>query len=150
MRFSLQCNISSPVSISTLAMLEVQPSSFACRMVEEYPQRPSIVPRLLHLVSFCEEPFPEQFYRRSSTERGNEMGPDSRVSLHDSESKGGGKRYASRVVTTTLTEIGVELEFIAKEFSRNVEIFATDYDDVLTIEELLGDGGGKTTCTADD
>ena len=30
---------------------------------------------------------------------------------------GGRKRYASRVVTTTLPEVGVKLEFIAKEFS---------------------------------
>ena len=29
----------------------------------------------------------------------------------------GRKRYASRVVTTTLPEVGVKLEFIAKEFS---------------------------------
>ena len=118
MRFFLQCSIFSPVSILTLAMLEVQPSSFVCRMVEEYPQRPSIVPRLLRRVWFCVEPFPERFYRRSSKEHGNEMGPDSHVSLNNLRGKvGGRKRYASRVVTTTLPKVGVKLEFIAKEFS---------------------------------
>jgi hypothetical protein len=89
-------------------------------MVEEYPQRPSIVPRLLRRVLFCVEPFPERFYRRSSKEHGNEMGPDSHVRMHNLRDKVGGagrKRYASRVVTTTLPEVGVKLEFIAKEFS---------------------------------
>jgi len=41
----------------------------------------------------------------------------------------------------------MELEFIAEEFSRDVDVFTTDYDDMLSIEDLFGDCGGKTTCT---
>ena len=41
----------------------------------------------------------------------------------------------------------MELEFISEEFSGNIEILATDYDDMLTIENLFGDNGGETTCS---
>jgi len=50
------------------------------------------------------------------------------------------RRYASRIVTTTFTEISMELEFISEEFSRNVEFLTTDYDDMLTVENLFCDG----------
>ena len=56
-------------------------------------------------------------------------------------------RYPSRVVTTTFAEVCMKLEFIAEEFSRDVDVFTTDYDDMLSIEDLFGDCGGKTTCT---
>jgi len=41
----------------------------------------------------------------------------------------------------------MELEFVAEKFSRDVDVFTTDYDDMLSIEDLFGDCGGKTTCT---
>ena len=56
-------------------------------------------------------------------------------------------RYPSRVVTTTFAEVCMELEFITEEFSRDVDVFTTDYDDMLSIEDLFGDCGGKTTWT---
>ena len=55
------------------------------------------------------------------------------------------ERYASRIVTTTFTEVGVEFEFISEEFSGNVEVLATDYNDMLSIENLFCDGGGETS-----
>ena len=39
----------------------------------------------------------------------------------------------------------MELEFVSEELSRDVEVLATDYNDMLTVENLLGDGRGKTT-----
>jgi hypothetical protein len=32
----------------------------------------------------------------------------------------------------------MELEFISEEFSRNIEILTTDYNNVLTVENLFG------------
>jgi hypothetical protein len=52
--------------------------------------------------------------------------------------------YPCRVVTTTFTKIGMELEFISEKLSRDVEILATDHDDMLTIEDLFCDSRGKT------
>lgn len=40
----------------------------------------------------------------------------------------------------------MELEFVSEELARDVELFAADYDDVLAIEDLLGDNGGESTC----
>lgn len=39
----------------------------------------------------------------------------------------------------------MKLEFVAEEFSRDVDVFTTDNDDMLSIEDLFGDCGGKTT-----
>lgn len=39
----------------------------------------------------------------------------------------------------------MELEFVSEELSRDVEILAADYNDMLTVEDLFGDGRGKTT-----
>jgi hypothetical protein len=47
--------------------------------------------------------------------------------------------YASGVVTATFSEVCMELEFISEEFSRDVKVFTTDYDDMLTIENLFCD-----------
>jgi hypothetical protein len=57
------------------------------------------------------------------------------------------KTYPSGIITTTFPEVCMELEFVAEEFSRDVDVFTTDYDDMLSIEDLFGDCGGKTTCT---
>ena len=35
-------------------------------------------------------------------------------------------RYPSRVVTTTFAEVCMKLEFVAEEFSRDVDVFTTD------------------------
>lgn len=75
LRFFLQCNISSLASNVTLSTLVAQPSSFVYRMVVEYPQTPSIVLELLHLVLSCGESSHEQLYKRSSMEHGNGMVP---------------------------------------------------------------------------
>jgi hypothetical protein len=40
----------------------------------------------------------------------------------------------------------MELEFVSEELARDVELFASDYDDVLAIENLLGDNRGESTC----
>ena len=56
-------------------MLVAQPSSFVYRMAVEYPQTPSIVPELLHLVLSYVESSHEQLYKRSLTEHGNGMVP---------------------------------------------------------------------------
>lgn len=53
--------------------------------------------------------------------------------------------YASGIVAAAFVEVGMELEFISEEFSRDVEFLTADYDDVLTIENLLGDNGGEST-----
>ena len=39
----------------------------------------------------------------------------------------------------------MELELVAEEFSGDVDVFTADDDNVLSIEDLFGDGGGKTT-----
>ena len=52
--------------------------------------------------------------------------------------------YASGIVAAAFVEVGMELEFISEEFSRDVEFLAADYDDVLTIENLFGDNGCKS------
>jgi len=44
-------------------------------------------------------------------------------------------------------KVGMELEFISEELSRNIEFFTTDYDDMLAVEDLLCDDGGETTWT---
>jgi hypothetical protein len=38
----------------------------------------------------------------------------------------------------------MELEFIPEEFAGDVEILTTDYDDMLTVEDLFCDGRGET------
>jgi len=58
-----------------------------------------------------------------------------------------GRTYSSWVVTTTFLEVGVELEFIPEEFARDVDVLAADYNDMLTIEDLFGDGRGETAYT---
>jgi hypothetical protein len=40
----------------------------------------------------------------------------------------------------------MELEFVPEELSGNVEILATDYDNMLTVEDLFCDGRGETAC----
>jgi len=126
LRFFPRCRISSLVSNATLSMLAVQPSSFVYHMVVEYPQTPSIVPELLHLVLSCVESSHEQLYKRSSMEHGNGMVPVTSTQHRRGD-------YASRIVTTTFTEVSMKLEFISKEFSRNVEVLTTDYDNMLTV-----------------
>ena len=39
----------------------------------------------------------------------------------------------------------MELELVAEEFSRDVDVFTTDDDNVLTVEDLFCDCRGKTT-----
>ena len=72
---------------------------------------------------------------------GNGMVPASQRLISDN--KGG--RYPSGIVATTFAEVGVELEFVSEELSRDVEVLAADHDDVLPVEDLFGDGRGKTT-----
>jgi len=55
--------------------------------------------------------------------------------------------YASGIVATAFVEVGMEFEFVSEKFSRDVEFLAADYDDVLSIEDLLGDNGGEPACT---
>jgi hypothetical protein len=55
-------------------------------------------------------------------------------------------RYASGIVAAAFVEVGMELEFVSEELARDVELFAADYDNVLAIENLLGDNGGESTC----
>jgi len=52
---------------------------------------------------------------------------------------------ASGVVSGHLAQIGMVLELSAEELARDVEGFAADDNDLLTVEELLGDNAGKTT-----
>jgi hypothetical protein len=40
----------------------------------------------------------------------------------------------------------MELELVSEELARDVEFFAADYDNVLPIENLLGDNRGESTC----
>jgi hypothetical protein len=40
----------------------------------------------------------------------------------------------------------VELDFVSEELSGDVEVLAADNNDMLTVENLLGDSRGKTTC----
>ena len=39
----------------------------------------------------------------------------------------------------------MELEFISEKFSRDIEVLATDHNDVLTVENLFCNSRGKTT-----
>lgn len=52
---------------------------------------------------------------------------------------------AGRVETGHLAEVGVVLELRAEELARDVEGFAADNDDLLAVEELLGNNGGEAT-----
>lgn len=52
---------------------------------------------------------------------------------------------ASRVVTGHLAQVGVVLELGTEELARDVEGLGADNDDLLAVEKLLGDDGGKTT-----
>lgn len=49
-----------------------------------------------------------------------------------------------RVETGGLAEVGVVLELSAEELARDVESLSADNDDLLTLEELLGDNTGQT------
>lgn len=46
----------------------------------------------------------------------------------------------SRVVSAALAQVGKVLQLVAEEFAGDVDVLATNYDDLLTIEKLLGDG----------
>ena len=140
MRFFPRCSIFCRVSISTLSRLVAQPSSFVYHMGAEYPQTPSIVPEQLHLVLSCAESFREQLCRKSLMEPGNGMVPKLQISYERFSAT-----YTSRVVTTTFTEVRMELEFVSEEFSRDIEFLTTDNDNVLTIENLFCNSRGKTT-----
>ena len=39
----------------------------------------------------------------------------------------------------------MELEFVSEELSGDVEVLAADNNDMLTVQNLLGDSRGKTT-----
>jgi hypothetical protein len=56
-----------------------------------------------------------------------------------------GAPYSSRIVSTTFAKICMELEFVSEKFSRDIEILATDHNDVLTVENLFCNSRGKTT-----
>lgn len=47
--------------------------------------------------------------------------------------------------TKGMVDIGLLLTLRTEEFSRDVDGFAADNDDLLSVQELLGDGAGKTT-----
>lgn len=61
------------------------------------------------------------------------------------EVEAGWGTYPSGIVTTAFAEVCMKLEFVAEEFSRDVDVFTTDNDDMLSIEDLFRDCGGKTT-----
>lgn len=52
---------------------------------------------------------------------------------------------AGRVVPGHLAKVGMVLELGAEELARDVESLAADNNDLLAVEELLGDDAGKTT-----
>lgn len=64
------------------------------------------------------------------------------------EDSGGGAEVegttAGGVVSGHLSQIGVVLELSAEELARDVESLAADNNDLLAVEELLGDNAGKT------
>jgi hypothetical protein len=64
------------------------------------------------------------------------------------EDSGGGAEVegtpAGGVVSGHLAQVGVVLELRAEELARDVQSLAADDDDLLTIEELLGNDGGET------
>ena len=108
-------------------MLVAQPSFFVYRMVVEHPQTLSIVPEPLPHVLFYVESSHEQLYKKSLMEHGNGMVPAPILAQrfeHNWERDVG--RYPSRVVTTTFAEVCMKLEFVAEEFSRDVDVFTTD------------------------
>ena len=39
----------------------------------------------------------------------------------------------------------MEFEFVSEEFARDIEFLTADYNDVLPVENLFGDGRGETT-----
>lgn len=49
-----------------------------------------------------------------------------------------------RVVTCDLAQVVVVLDLSTEELAGDVEFFAAHYDDLLTVEELLGNNTGKT------
>jgi hypothetical protein len=53
--------------------------------------------------------------------------------------------YPCRIVSTTFMKVGVKLEFISEEFSRDIQILTTDNNNMLAIENLFGDNRCKTT-----
>lgn len=52
---------------------------------------------------------------------------------------------ARRIVTGHFSKVGEIVQFRTEEFAGDVESFATDYHDFLTVEELFGHDTGQAT-----
>ena len=55
------------------------------------------------------------------------------------------ERTTGRVDETTLVEVSVVLQLVTEEFTRDVQGFTSDDNNLLTVKGLLSDDGSKTT-----
>ena len=49
------------------------------------------------------------------------------------------------VESSSLSQKVVVLQLVSEEFTRNVQSFSSDNDNLLTVQYLLGNSGGQTT-----
>jgi hypothetical protein len=54
------------------------------------------------------------------------------------------ERTVGLVESGSLAEVGVVLQLVAEELTRNVQSLTADNNNLLTVEELLGDNRGET------
>lgn len=51
----------------------------------------------------------------------------------------------SRIVSACFSEVGEVLELVSEELSRDVDVLTSDHDNLLSVEELLGDCRSQST-----